>query len=656
VNAIADYAVIGDCHSLALVGRDGSIDWVCFPSFDAPAQFCGVLDDERGGRFAVAPVAPQPSRRRHYLEDTNVLVTVFRVQGGELEVADCMTVAADPDDPTAVRSDHTILRRVRCTGGSVVVAVEISPRFEYGGFVPRFRSISPTAAEVTGGADALWVQATLPVQASDDAVRGDWTMHAGDEAWVAITWYPSTASPRRSAPVPPDRFAERLDETIRFWRSWMARCAYEGDHAGAVRRSALVLKALTYAPSGAVVAAGTTSLPEAIGGSRNWDYRYTWIRDATLTLSSLFVLGFTDEATAFKAWLERAGSGRPADLQIMYGIRGEHRLDECVLSHLRGHRGSAPVRIGNAAASQSQLDSFGQVVQAAYLFHRAGGSLTADNWRYLAGLADLAAARWREPDHGIWEMRDEPRHFVHSKVHCWLALDRAIRLAGGDGAPGVGPWLAERDAVRAYVLDEAAPHGWFRQAVGHDVVDASALVLPAVGFLPTSDPRVLRTIDVVGRDLERDGLVFRYLTPDGLEGGEGTFLLCSFWLLDCLTHAGRLDAAAALLERLVGLANDAGIFAEEIDPVTGEPLGNLPQAFSHMALVTSCSHLDAARAGRLPDGGAHDYAELALDRLLTRGPLAGPGPAVGRGGERSAPPARSPWGSPASGEPRRPLE
>lgn len=622
MNGIGDYALIGDCHSAALVGRDGSIDWACFPCFDSPSVFCAILDARRGGSWSVnAPAALRTTRA--YVPDTNVLVTTSTTSTGVLEVTDCMPVErSDPGEPRRVKAHAAIMRRVRCAEGEVEARVHLAPRFEYGSFLPRFRQTSPFTADIVGGADALYVHASRPLELADDAVTASFGLRAGEEVWMDAVWRPSY-EPKVQTMDPAEHAREgarRLEATVGYWHSWLARCWYDGIHREAVHRSALALKAMTYAPSGAIVAAPTTSLPEELGGGRNWDYRFTWIRDATLTLTSLFVLGFREEADDFKFWLERTGAGRPEDLQIMYGIRGERRLPELELPHLAGHRGSAPVRVGNGAVKQLQLDAYGQILEAAYLYARAGGDLSEGNWRYLAGLVEIVCERWQKPDQGIWEIRDEPRHFTHSKANCWLALHRGVQLAEARGFPcDTARWSRDRDRIRAYLLEQAAPEGWFQQAAGQQVPDASTLLLPAMGLLPTIDPVVTRTIEVVRRSLEQDGLLHRYLAPDGLPGGEGAFLLCSFWLLDCLTHAGRLDEAEALLERLLGLANDVGLFAEEVDPRTGEALGNFPQAFSHMALVGSCAHLTAARQGRIPEG-AHDYAELALDRLLADRP------------------------------------
>jgi GH15 family glucan-1,4-alpha-glucosidase len=386
-----------------------------------------------------------------------------------------------------------------------------------------------------------------------------------------------------------------------------------------------VLKALVYAPTGAVVAAPTTSLPEAIGGERNWDYRYTWIRDATVTLISLRILGYRAEADAFKAWLETAAGGRPDALQIMYGVGGEADLPEYELDHLAGHRDSKPVRIGNGAAKQSQHDSYGQLVEATWLYVRGGGTLSERNRRFVSRLVDVAAERWRTPDHGIWEIRADPRQFVHSTLHCWIAFDRAVELVeAGELTGDVDRWIAERDASRAHLEDLAKRVGWFPQASGSEVfeaeADAAALLVPAMGLLPADDPAVVATVDRVREKLSEKGLLLRYRADDGLDGGEGVFLLCSFWLVDVLTHQGRLHEAEELLERLIGLSNDVGLFAEETDAATGEALGNFPQAFTHMALITSCAHVTAAREGRIPAPSvAHDFAASAVARLIAEG-------------------------------------
>ncbi|QSQ22090.1 glycoside hydrolase family 15 protein [Pyxidicoccus parkwayensis] len=620
---IADYALLGDCHSAALVGRDGSIDWACFPRFDSPAVFCRILDIRRGGSFGVAPEGNFRSTRA-YLEDTNVLVTNFHTPRGVLEVVDCMPVfPGGGSRGTHVGTRHSLLRRIRCLAGEVMVRVVLTPRFEYGSFVPRTRLTSWRTAEVVGGADALWVTTTHPLVARADALRARWKLRAGEEAWVEAAWTPSFVE--RSPADAPDRavFRQRLEDTLTFWRTWVARCAYTGEHARAVRRSALTLKALTYAPTGALVAAPTTSLPEEPGGVRNWDYRFTWLRDTSLTLISLLVMGYRDEADAFRHWLRRTSAGRAADVQIMYGIQGHRLLPEVELTHLAGHGGARPVRIGNGAVKQLQLDVPGEFLEAAWLYARAGGPVSKTNWTFLSGLAEEVCQHWRLPDQGLWEMRDSPRHFVHSKLLCWVALDRALRLARARGLPApLSRWARERAALRRFLL-ECAEGGWFPQARGSDAADASTLLVPALGFLPVAHPLVRRTVEVVRERLESDGLLYRYHTPDGLQGGEGMFLLCSFWLVDLLAHAGRRDEAEAVLARLLRLGNDVGLFAEESVPGTGEALGNFPQAFTHMALVSSCAQLSClSTALRRPSPDeAYDFASFALEQLLARRPL-----------------------------------
>ena len=609
---IDDYALLGDCHSAALVGRDGSIDWACFPRFDSPAVFCRLLDVRRGGSFGVSPEGTFHSTRR-YLEDTNVLVTTFTTPTGVLELTDCMPVRPGLSRGARVGTRHSLLRRLRCLGGEVKARVVVSPRFEYGAFVPRIRFTSPHAAELLGGADALWVTATHPLSGNDTALRARWPLKAGDEAWVEAAWTPSLVE-RGPAELPDlAMMRRRLEETVAFWREWISHCAYDGEYTRAVRRSALVLKALTYAPSGAIIAAPTTSLPEEPGGERNWDYRYTWLRDTALTLISLMLLGYQEEALAFRYWLTRTSAGRAEDIQIMYGIRGHRLLPEVELTHLEGHRGSRPVRIGNGAVKQLQLDVFGEMLEGAWLFSKMGLRLMPGDWDFLSRLVEDVCERWREPDQGLWEIRDEPRHFLHSKLLCWVALDRAIRIARARRFPApVGRWMRERALLRRYLLDAGARHGWFSQAVDSDNADASVLQLPALGFLPATHPMVSRTVAIIRQRLERDGLLYRYDSPDGLRGGEGTFLLCSFWLHDVLVHSGRTGEAEGLLRHLLSLSNDVGLYGEEAVPGTGEALGNFPQAFTHMALVASCAQLSAARAFPLPRPGAYDYADFAL--------------------------------------------
>lgn len=620
VNGISDYGVIGDCHSMALVGTDGSIDWCCFPRFDSPSVFCRVLDADSGGSFRVAPSAPVRRVERSYLPATNVLATRFITDDGELEVTDCMPVGRfDPTRPAAVESRRSILRRVRCVGGRMTVRVHGAPRFEYGMVTPRFTPTSDRTGSMIGGPDALWLRASRPLDVSSDHFGASWELASDEEEWIEVAWTSAAGiDPFGNAHLR-QAMEDRFADTVSFWENWFDRCcSYDGEHPRTVHRSALILKALTYAPTGAVVAAGTTSLPEWIGGERNWDYRFTWIRDATLTLTSLVILGSLGEANAFKGWLERTGAGRPEDLQIMYRVTGERLLPEVTLSHLAGHLNSQPVRVGNGAAKQFQLDSYGQLMDAAHLFARAGGELTSSNQAFLARVAELTIGAWRHPDQGIWEIRDEPRHFVHSKLNCWAALDRAVRMAQAGQLRGpVETWEQERDLLAEWLLSEGSPDGWFVQAAGRPVADASALLVPALGFLPVAHPSVAQTVEFVSRDLGDGVLLRRYLDSDGLPGQEGAFLLCSFWLLDCFIHAGRIDEADELLESLLSLSNDVGVFSEMVDPATGEALGNTPQAFTHMAVVTSCDALTAARRGQLPSPDeAFSFADAAVARRV----------------------------------------
>ncbi|HEY1828293.1 MAG TPA: glycoside hydrolase family 15 protein, partial [Acidimicrobiales bacterium] len=475
VNRIDEYGMIGDCHSLALVGRDGSIDWLCLPRFDSPSVFGRALDAD-AGHFKVAPADPVRHCTRRYLPSTNVLVSTFQTDDGALEVTDCMPVDRyDPEHPTAVGNHSSVLRRVRCTAGHVSVEVDLQPRFEYGVVTPRVIHWESHCVTIVGGPDAVWARATGHLVVEDGRISARWEMREGDEHFVEAEGTPAVGpNPHLGVHDHRAAMAQRLADTISFWESWLSNCSYVGDHERRVHRAALVLKALTYAPTGAVVAAGTTSLPEWIGGERNWDYRFTWIRDATLTLASLALLGYLGEAAAFKGWLERTGAGHPEDLQIMYRVTGERLLPEIELSHLRGHRGSSPVRIGNGAAGQVQLDSLGQLLEAGYMFGRAGGELTVDNAAFLRRVADLAVRSWRRPDQGIWEVRDEPRHFVHSKLNCWMALDRAVRLAESGQLDGdAGTWRRERDAVASWLRSEGSPDGWFVQAAGYPLADAA---------------------------------------------------------------------------------------------------------------------------------------------------------------------------------------
>ena len=592
---ISAYALIGDAHSAALVSRDGSVDWCCFHRFDGRPVFARLLDWSRGGYFRIAPVGRYAATRR-YLPETNVLETRFEASAGVIVLTDCFPVRPPTDSQGAVVEPyHQLLRLVRCDRGQVQVRIDFAPRFDFGLTVPRLELRDPDIAVVYGGADALVFQSqTHLIHPGLADCHTELTLHDGQEVSTALTYgLPHELRVERLDHV---EITRRVERTRRFWEAWAARCRYRGPYRDSVLRSALVLKALTNAPTGAIVAAPTTSLPEAIGGERNWDYRYTWLRDTALTLSALFTLGYTDEAHAFMTWLKRTTAGRAKDLRVMYGVGGERLLPEIDLVELEGYRGSRPVRIGNAASAQFQLDVYGYLLDTAWLYHRHAGEIDAAFWELLQGAVAHVAEAWTAPDQGIWEVRSEPRHFVSSKVMAWVAVDRGIRLARTLGLEAdLERWERVRAEIRRRVEADGvdAASGAFVQAFGSPVLDASNLLIPLVGFLPPHDPRVRATVERTERELARKGLVYRYVDgDDGVRGDEGTFVICSWWLVDNLALAGNFPRARQLFERLLGYGNDLGLFAEQVDPITGEFLGNFPQAFSHVGLIGAAMNLD----------------------------------------------------------------
>lgn len=595
---IRDYALIGDAHTAALVSNDGSIDWCCLPCFDSPAVFCRLLDARKGGWFRVGSVEPAEASRGYVDGTTNVLRTTFRTGGGRLRLTDFMPVQPRTagSGVTEIAPGRRILRLVEGLAGEVDVEVAFRPTFDYARTETTIAPL-PGGAVARAGGESLTL--ACPVALRPDgagALRGRFRLAAGERRWVALA-YGADAEPGQGAD---DQADAALARTLEYWRAWAARGTYDGPYRDLVLRSALVLKLLTFEPTGALVAAPTTSLPEEIGGARNWDYRYTWLRDSALILDALMGIGYHDEALDFFGWLERLGIRSGDGPQIAYAVDGGADLPERTLDHLEGYRRSRPVRVGNAAASQRQLDVYGEILDAAYLCVERMRQPHPALAGVLPALADRAAARWCEPDQGIWEVRGGPRHFLYSKLLCWVALDRAVRLVQRAGISGdVARWRRAREAIRRAILSEGydAEVGAFTQALGEPALDASALAIPLVGFLPPTDPRVRSTVDRVRERLTAHGLVYRYLTEDGLPGGEATFALCSFWLVDNLALGGRVDEARELFERVAGCANDLGLLSEEIEPRSGELLGNFPQGFTHLALIRSA--LTIARAESL---------------------------------------------------------
>jgi GH15 family glucan-1,4-alpha-glucosidase len=579
---IDDYALIGDCRTAALVGKNGSIDWFCAPRFDSDACFAALLGDEENGFWRIAPAGEVKQVRRAYRDCTLTLETEITTNDGVVVIVDLM--ALDSDHPT-------IIRIVEGRAGTVPVRMELAFRCGFGRVVPWVRRIDGGILAVAGP-DMLRLLSPAWTRGEGMRTVSEFTVRAGDRTPFCLTWSPSHLPPPREVDA-----ESAVADTESTWRKWCARGRVNGPYEAAVRRSLITLKALTYAPTGGIVAAPTTSLPESLGGVRNWDYRYCWLRDSTFTLYSLLSAGYHEEAAAWRDWLLRAAAGAPSQLQILYGIAGERRLVEVELPWLAGYAKSAPVRIGNAATEQSQLDVYGELIDTLYLGKGSGITTTETSWALERILVNHVARAWREPDHGIWEVRGPPRHFTHSKVMCWVAFDRGVKAVERWGleAP-VDDWRRTRDTIHAEICEKA-----FDPSLGHFVgyygasdPDASLLLMLHVGFLPPDDPRIVGTVDAIQKKLVKNGLVRRYLPKtavDGLPPGEGAFLACSFWLADALVMLGRREEASALFDRLVRLVNDVGLLAEELDLETGAHLGNFPQALSHVALVNTALNL-----------------------------------------------------------------
>ena len=583
---IEDYAVVGDTQTAGLIGKDGSVDWLCFPRFDSGAMFAALLGTEEHGRWLIAPAGDVRAVRRRYRGDTLVLETEFDTDEGTVRLVDFMPPRGEAPD---------LVRIVEGVRGRVRMRMELRDRFDYGHVVPWvYRQDGDLVA--VAGPDAAWLRTPVVTEHRDRTVHADFSVGPGDSAPFVLTWRASHLPP----PRPLDPHAE-LRGTEEYWREWMSSCRYDGGWQEAVVRSLLTLKALTYAPTGGIVAAVTTSLPEQLGGVRNWDYRFCWLRDATITLQALLYSGFEDEAAAWRKWLLRAIAGDPAEMQIMYGVAGERRLEEFVADWLPGYDGN-PVRIGNAAAEQFQLDVYGEVMDALHQARVAGLKQDDPSWALQAHLMSFVEEHWVDPDEGIWEVRGGPRQFTHSKLMAWVAADRAVKAVERFGLPGpAARWRALREDIRRDILTRGydADRETFTQYYGSRELDAALLMVPLVGFLPPDDPRVRGTVAAIEDELLQDGFVQRYTqvpgdTVDGLPAGEGAFLACTFWLADNYALQGRHDEARDVFERLLALRNDVGLLSEEYDPAASRLVGNFPQAFSHVPLIDTARTLSRA--------------------------------------------------------------
>ncbi|MCZ6695918.1 MAG: glycoside hydrolase family 15 protein [Acidobacteria bacterium] len=591
---IENYGIVGDLHSVALVGMDGSIDMMSFPHFDSPTIFAALVDDRKGGRFQIAPTLGNGRHRQLYLPDTNVLLTRFLSQDGVSEVSDFMPVERGA-------TAHDLVRRAKTVRGVVPYRMVCDPRFDYGRADHQAEQKGHEVLFTSRGPDrmALRLRCSVPVRVVNGAAVAEFTLNAGETASFVLEQALEGVESPSSAP---DFVPESFKRTVNFWRRWLGSCAYSGRWREMVNRSALTLKMLTSKTYGSIVAAPTFGLPEEIGGERNWDYRYTWIRDASFTLYALIRLGYTNEAAAFMRWIEaRCGELNPdGSLQIMYGIDGRHDLTEQELGHLEGYRQSSPVRIGNGAYNQLQLDIYGELMDSVYLYNKYGEPISFDLWRNLVRLIDWVVSNWRKKDEGIWEIRGGRQEFLYSRVMCWVAIDRGIRLAIKRSFPApLDRWLRVRDEIYLNIFKDF----WdpqlqaFVQYKGAKNLDAANLLMPLVKFVGPTDPRWLSTLRAIERELVDDSLVYRYRTKDsasdGLRGKEGTFCMCSFWYVECLSRAGDLEKARFFFEKMLGYANHLGLYAEELGP-SGEALGNFPQAFTHLGLISAAVNLDRA--------------------------------------------------------------
>jgi len=583
---IEDYGLIGDTQTAALVGRDGSIDWLCLPRFDSGACFAALLGDPQHGRWRIAPSARVQTTRRRYRPESLVLETEFQTEQGVARLVDCMPPR---------QSEPDVVRIVEGVRGTVSMDLELIVRFDYGSITPWIQSPDGTC-RLVAGPDALWFKPGLPVRVEQGALRARFTVHEGERVPFLLVWHPSNVP----APAGIDPLRS-ITETDDWWREWCAQGDFEGPWAEAIRRSFITLKALTFAPTGGIIAAPTTSLPEQLGGVRNWDYRYCWVRDATFVLYALMNGGFKSEAAAWRDWLLRAVAGDPSKLQVMYGPAGERRLPELELPWLSGYEQSAPVRVGNAAVSQFQLDVYGEVIDTLYLARCSRIDAGADSWLLERGLLEYLESAWQLEDQGIWEVRGPRRHFTHSKVMAWAAFDRAIKTIERFHLEGpLDRWRGLRATIHDEICEKAfdRTRNMFTQFYGSSEVDAALLQIPLVGFLPADDPRMRGTVAAIEQDLLHDGFLRRYRTRpdgevDGLPEGEGAFLACTFWLADNYTLLGRTDEARAVFERLLALRNDLGLLAEQYDPVQQRQVGNFPQALSHVSLINTARNLSA---------------------------------------------------------------